>query len=345
LARGSIWLAAAVREGIRLVAGTSKERRVLAACVDPRTRFDQTAEWLVACFGSEKWFRSYVRCAESAWRATAGGGDLALDRRQKILAGLDVSRCRGVEIGPLHAPIVSKRDGNVLYVDYTDADTLRRKYANNPIVDVSQIVDVDAYWGAQSLGECLAQHAPVDYVIASHVLEHVPDLITWLKEIRAILSPRGRLKLALPDRRYTFDYLRRESQLVDVLNAYLLKARAPLPIAILDYILNTTAVDNVKAWTEGVSPQREAGRFESALSAARDAIKTGSYHDAHCWVFTCDSFKTLMADIADVGLLPFACDQYYDTELYQIEFFVSLRPCDDPKEAAASFRSFLGAGR
>ena len=62
-----------------------------------------------------------------------------LERRQKILAGLDVSRCRGVEIDPLHAPIVSKRDGNVLYVDHTDADTLRRKYANNPTVDVSQI--------------------------------------------------------------------------------------------------------------------------------------------------------------------------------------------------------------
>jgi predicted SAM-dependent methyltransferase len=35
-------------------------------------------------------------------------------------------------------------------------------------------------------------------VIASHVIEHTPDLVTWLAEIRAILQPNGTLRLAIP---------------------------------------------------------------------------------------------------------------------------------------------------
>ena len=55
-----------------------------------------------------------------------------LERRQKILAGLDVSRCRGVEIDPLHAPIVSKRDGNVLYEPSTCRRSGLRLYEHPP---------------------------------------------------------------------------------------------------------------------------------------------------------------------------------------------------------------------
>lgn len=269
-----------------------------------------------------------------------------MDRRAKILEGLDVGRSRGVEIGPLHAPLVAKSEGEVIYVDHADAEALRIKYAHDPIVgDVSKIVDVDAIWGQQSLAECLGDRVPVDYMIASHVLEHVPDLISWLQEVRSVLSPDGRLNLALPDRRFTFDFLRRESGLADTLNAYLLKPRTPLPISILDDVLNTTLVDNVKAWTEAIAPQREPGRAAAALAAARVSIETGHYHDVHCWIFTCDTFLTLMAEIAEMGLLPFACASFHPTALYEIEFFVSLRPCADPAESAASFRHYRDAAR
>ena len=115
-----------------------------------------------------------------------------MDRRAKILEGLDIARSRGVEIGPLHAPLVANSDGEVIYVDHADAEALRAKYARDPIVgDVSKIVDVDAIWGERSLAERLGERVPVDYVIASHVLEHVPDLISWLQEVRSVLAPTG----------------------------------------------------------------------------------------------------------------------------------------------------------
>ncbi|MEX3900116.1 methyltransferase domain-containing protein [Paraburkholderia sp. BR10954] len=47
-----------------------------------------------------------------------------------------------------------------------------------------------------------------DYVIASHVIEHVLDLVGWVHSLLAALKHAGRIVLAVPDRRYTFDYVR-----------------------------------------------------------------------------------------------------------------------------------------
>ena len=48
-----------------------------------------------------------------------------MDRREKVLHGLDLKRSVGLEIGPLANPMVRKSDGTVLYVDYVDAPALR----------------------------------------------------------------------------------------------------------------------------------------------------------------------------------------------------------------------------
>lgn len=63
-----------------------------------------------------------------------------LSRRDKLLGGLDISRMRGLEIGPLMTPLVCKDDGDILYVDHADTETLRAKYACVPGVDLARIV-------------------------------------------------------------------------------------------------------------------------------------------------------------------------------------------------------------
>jgi hypothetical protein len=167
--------------------------------------------------------------------------------REHVLVGLDLERMRGIEIGALDRPIVTRDRGPIFYVDHTDTAALREKYRNDVNVKKEEIVSVDAVWGRQTLAEALGAIAPVDYVIASHVVEHVPDLIGWLEELRAILRPQGLVNLIIPDRRFTFDYLRRESQEIDVLAAHLLRARKPLTIAILDHVINYRNVDIVAA--------------------------------------------------------------------------------------------------
>lgn len=261
-----------------------------------------------------------------------------MDRKQKILAGLDLSSSVGAEIGPLCNPLVAKTDGDIIYVDYCDADSLRKHYAGNPSVDVDKIVETDAIWGQRTLAETLKR--PVDFIVASHVIEHVPDLIAWLREFSHALRPSGQVRLAIPDKRFTFDLLRRETELSDVLDSYILSARVPTPHAILDYYLNATPVDPIAAWRGQLNENnvKRSDTFEEAMAMARDAASNGTYHDAHCWVFTPRSFAKLLEQLSTLGLVQFACDRFFDTDVNTIEFFVWLRPETDTLKIVSSWQ-------
>ncbi len=233
---------------------------------------------------------------------------------------------QGAEIGPLQHPIVTKAESRVLYVDHTDTQSLRRKYEADPNVDVHEIVPVDIVWGEVSLAEALGPGHRLGYVLASHVIEHVPDLIGWLEEVRAVLQPGGRLNLAVPDRRFTFDYLRQETQLADVLAAYLAKARRPQPREIIDFLTNFTPIDIRDAWNGQLQKAalRPIHPVEGAIAVARSALN-GEYHDVHCWVFTPITFARLFQRLAEAGLLNLACAGFHDTAEFTFEFFVSLQ--------------------
>jgi SAM-dependent methyltransferase len=264
-----------------------------------------------------------------------------MERNEKLTSGLDLRHSIGIEIGPLDKPIVPKTNGEVIYVDHTDTASLKEKYKNDPNVNFAAIADVDAVWGAQTLQEAIGPDRKVDYIVASHVIEHAPNLITWLEELCAVLKPGGEVRLAVPDRRFTFDYLRRDTTLADILNAYLQRARSPLPIAILDFVLNeTTVINNVDAWEGKLDPAevQPIHTVDEAITVARDSLENGNYHDVHCWVFTPWSFADLFARAGEAGLIRFACGAFHDTARHHIEFLVTLRACDDPTEVARSWR-------
>jgi len=265
-----------------------------------------------------------------------------MGRRERILHGLDLKRATGVEIGPLANPIVSKTDGNIRYIDYTDATALRTRYATDPNVDVTKIVDVDAVWGEKTMLEALGGQR-VNYIIASHVIEHVPDLITWLRELHTALLPAGEVRLVVPDKRYTFDYLRAETRLSDVVSAYLAGARVPQPHEIIDFCVNKVDVDVVAAWQGKINPDdlQRSFTFEGALWLARDVMNNGTYHDVHCWVFTPHSLASLCFELAKVGLLDFACNSFFVTEPNQLEFFVTLRKSSEREAIVQSWREMV----
>lgn len=263
---------------------------------------------------------------------------IPLSRRDKLLTGLDVAHMRGLEIGPLMTPLVHKHEGHIAYVDHADTETLRAKYSCDPGVDLSLILPVDHVWGMQTLADCLEGRA-VDYVVNSHVIEHVPDVVTWLAEIHSVLKPDGFLRMAIPDRRYTFDILRSESSIVDALDAHLRRARTPLPRAILDHFTHYVEVNATAVW-DGETDLSALTRTHSvadALGAAERSFATGAYQDTHCWVFTPLSFARLCAGLARIDKLGFSCERIYPTSRYEIEFIAALRPCADPTARIASW--------
>jgi SAM-dependent methyltransferase len=267
---------------------------------------------------------------------------IVVNRRERLLYSINVAKCAGAEIGALCRPLVTRQDGRVFYVDHADTATLREKYRVDPDVDLDALVDVDVVWGERPLAEALEER--VDYVVASHVVEHVPDLISWLGELASILRPGGEIRLAIPDRRFTFDYLRRETRLNDVVYAHMMRARTPLPHIVLDYVLNVVKVDGGAAW-RGALQAETLERHHSlahAMACATQAMN-GVYHDVHCWVFTPSTFADLMGDLAGQGLAVFECTQFFDTAPMTMEFFVGLRPTADRGAAVMSWKAMSKA--
>jgi len=301
----------------------------------------------------------------SEWRASSVPAETAsasaaiqpaapeyMSRRSKLLHDLDVGRCVGAEIGPLDKALVDKSEGHIIYIDHCDTDTLRKKWSTEPTIDLSKI-HVDAVWGEQTLQQAVAQYAKseagvaaaegCDYILASHVIEHVPDMVTWLKEVEAVLKPDGQLRLAVPDRRFTFDYMRQTTTLTGIINAYARRDRAPNTYCILDHMLNMAPVDCAAAWRGEVDPsklQRQA-TLEGAIAVAQDALKNGTYHDVHCWVFTPATFGQLCVDLTQNGLLDFECTEFFDTAYNEFEFIVSMRKCKDSERKLESWRRMI----
>ena len=275
----------------------------------------------------------------------------ARSREELLLQGLDLAQTTGAEIGPLARPLVSKEHARVIYVDHSDAATLRQRYAGHADVEVSRI-EVDVIWGAKTLRQAI-RHANalppdgLDYVIASHVVEHVPDFVGWLREVRQVLRADGRLRLAVPDRRYTFDRLRRESSLTEVLAAWVQQDRRPNVHSLLDFCLNETRLSAEDAWAgrfdEDALRQLRPHTLQSALLVARDALYNGGYHDVHCWTFTPRSFALLAAELAHHGLIDFECEFFHDTRRNANEFIVGLRPGEDAAQSEASWRAMAEA--
>lgn len=277
-----------------------------------------------------------------------------LGRAEKLLGGLDLGRGRCAEIGALDKPLITRTQADVIYVDYADADTLRADHAGDTNVD-TQAIQVDAVWRHCTLAQAIYGDNPppreqrLSCVLASHVIEHVPDLVLWLVEIHQVLQPEGQLRLAIPDCRYSFDILRRPSNLADVLAAFIQGDKAPSVRAVLDHCLHAVSVDAAAVWRGEVDRAalrtQGAYTFARCMEAARDRQEHQGYYPVHCWTFTPRSLAEICAELARHDLLDLACVHWHDTEVAEAEFFVTLQPCAATEERVRSWQAMAEAVR
>jgi hypothetical protein len=258
------------------------------------------------------------------------------DRRARLLAGLDLAHDRGFEVGPLDSPIVPRDGADVAYLDHASTDDLRLKYAADP--NVGEIAPVDAVWGSRRLSsvlaDVLAARGPFRYGVASHVIEHVPDVIGWLGDIRSVLKDDGVLSLAIPDHRRCFDALRSPTVTADLIDAHLSKPTIPSPRQVFDHYSCAVAWRGLIAWEEE-PPFSELVLVHSeaeALERATTAATSGDYVDVHCWMFTPSSFTRIFGALTRLHLVPFSLETCSET--VGGEFFATLRVAD-PATAVA----------
>lgn len=257
----------------------------------------------------------------------------------------DLSRGHGLEIGPLAAPIVTPEMGDVRYVDVDTREALMAHYDAEPSVDCSSIPEID-YWlktvdGIQSLSRAVAEGSPFDWVVASHVVEHVPDLVGWFAEIAEVIKDDGPVLLVVPDRRFCFDIHRPATTVGQLIQAHQDGDLTPSVRAVYDHHRSCVPVLAHEAWAGQVPSQDTRIYTHEQVMEAVETARDGEYVDSHVWTFTPRSFVAAMEDLGLLGDLHFTITTVLPTRMDQLEFYVQLTriPRGTPAGAAAQMRS------
>jgi SAM-dependent methyltransferase len=247
------------------------------------------------------------------------------------MAMTDMTQGIGLEIGPLDSPIALKARSDVRYVDIVGSTALHEKYRDDPNVEAADIVDVDFALqdpdgGIHSLPEVAGRDGPYDWVVASHVIEHVPDLIAWLDEIGQVTVDGGHLVLMIPDRRFTFDVLRSQTTIGQILQAHTTRDVVPSERAVYDHFRSYVDVPTTDLWSgrPGIDYPRVFS-VDRASALRSQVLATGEYIDSHVWLFTPAVFVEQIVELGTLGLCDFVVEAITPTLVNDLEFFASLR--------------------
>lgn len=249
--------------------------------------------------------------------------------RIALLLGNSTKGSRILEIGPSHSPIAPKAAGwKTHVVDHTDQEGLRAKYTAMD-VDVSAVEPVDTVWQGGPLDQAVpaALLGQFDTLIASHVIEHIPDFISFLKSAERLLAPHGVISLAIPDPRYCFDYFKPRSTTGDVLEAYALRRTGHSVRALWNHAAYSVDMDGTGAWGQHpVARPTLVSPFAEAAALSVDLLRESGgepYRDCHTWAFTPAGLTLIMLELAQLRLVDWHIDSLHGPN--GCEFIVYLR--------------------
>jgi SAM-dependent methyltransferase len=171
----------------------------------------------------------------------------------------------GVELGPGIAPFpVCESGTKVRYIDRWDP---RENQDLFPELGDATFVEPDIVADLNTDRLTALPDASQDFVICSHVLEHVAEPIGLVADAYRVLRPGGIALILLPDRHRTFD-----------------RDRAPTPLdhLVAEFQAGVTEVDaqHVEEFVQQTGGSLGATEAERAASIARHLKR--SIH-VHCW--------------------------------------------------------------
>jgi predicted SAM-dependent methyltransferase len=252
-----------------------------------------------------------------------------INRKDKVFDKLD-KQGLGLEIGPSHNPIAPKKDGfNVRILDHASTQDLKKKYAGHG-VNLDNIEEVDYVWSGENFEDLVGGAEIFDWIIASHVIEHVPDLINFLNQCDRILKKEGKLSLVVPNKFFCFDYFSSLTMTGEILDAHIQKRSRPTPGQIFNHFANASTRFGLIAWADDGQgkPDALAHKISDAKEYFFRAHNSEEYIDTHCWRFTPESFNLILSELNYLNLINLGSIQNFDTE--GCEFFVTLQKNNNP---------------
>lgn len=192
---------------------------------------------------------------------------------------------RGIELGALHAPTHGlPAESLVLYVDKESTKDLAARFASDENVAAESLVPVDV---VSDGGRLPFGTGALDFLIANHVIEHLPNPLGALSEWYRCLKDGGRLYLSVPDKRFCFDVDRALTSWAHLL----------ADLQRNDDGFSVASREHLREWArivEGASPDEVDERVDNHLSTVLD------YH-CHTWTYE-SMLSTLDHCGAELGL-------------------------------------------
>ena len=138
-------------------------------------------------------------------------------RRESLLELMN-SDFSCLEVGPYTRPTFSASQCHLKTLDFYDTQELR-SHALKIGVNPQDVISVDFVCKDENYCEVVKEK--FDVVIAAHVAEHVVAFIKYFQSLRQLLKNEGYLLVVLPDKRYSFDKFRPDTDLSQLVFEYL----------------------------------------------------------------------------------------------------------------------------
>jgi SAM-dependent methyltransferase len=135
-------------------------------------------------------------------------------RARTVLAGRYLTG-DGLEIGALQKPLEVPSSARVRYVDRLTLEEARQEY---PELDGAELVKPDIIADAGTLGGVPDNSA--DFIVANHVLEHLPNPLRALENWLRVLRKGAPLYVAVPDHSNPLDRHRPITPFEHLLDSY-----------------------------------------------------------------------------------------------------------------------------
>jgi predicted SAM-dependent methyltransferase len=250
----------------------------------------------------------------------------AKKRQEFINQYLDTSSVKMLEIGAFASPTFEQPDYDISFMDWSSTEELIQTLHDNP-EKAAKVVEVDYAVQDKNFADYISDK--FDLVIANHVVEHIPDLITWLQNMSKVLNEEGLVFLAVPHKEYTFDKIRCLTSLAQVIRNYHEDLNSPSVYQVFDHIYFRRPISvGSQVWNDDFHHLLEKKEFNSAgeaLQVAQSLITKKGYVDAHCNVFSSESFIEICKELKLSGYIDLEIMGFEDVQKPYNEFLIILR--------------------
>lgn len=252
-------------------------------------------------------------------------------RQRRILRFCNIEGT-GLEIGASFNPIAPKKEGFcVETMDYMTREDLIEKYRSQrttPTEHIEELIEeVDYVWNGEKYSDLVGKE--YDYIISSHLLEHIPDVIGHINDCYQILKEGGAYSLAVPDKRYCFDIFRRETTVEDMIRK--MGTVSYSDASIIDYVSNIVKNGEDISWDKLCTRKEFSHVYSEEMIRKVEADPQKYDVDIHVSVFTPESFKKVMDELYARKIIKMPL-VYVDDETEDGEFFAVFRKIDTPEK-------------